>query len=142
MEDSMKNIGQSLSNFQAALNQSGSNLEEFIQQNYNDKWLSNELYHALAIRTTFVQSCTNFLASLGLLNLEKVMLSILTDPLAHDIEHTPTITYKGQTYVTTHSMIYSKFLACANEKIKIYRWMSTIISRIMLQIFCSKISQK
>ena len=118
MEDSAKKIGESLSNFQAALSQGGSSLEEYIEQNYVNKWISDEIYHALAIRTSFVQAVTNFLVKEGLFNLEKVMLSILTDPLAHDIEHTPVIKYKGHTYVTTHSMIYSKFLACSNKKIK------------------------
>jgi aspartyl/asparaginyl-tRNA synthetase len=118
MEDSMKTIGESLSNFQAALKQSGSSLEEYIRDNYAQKWISDDIYHIMAIRTVFVQACTDFLAGEGLHNLEKVMLSILTDPLAHDIEHTPTIAYKGHTYVTTHSMIYSKFMACANKKIK------------------------
>jgi aspartyl/asparaginyl-tRNA synthetase len=118
MEDSMKVIGESLDNFQSALKQGGSSLEEFIRDSYAVRWLSDDLFHALAVRTTFVQACTQFLATEGLVNIEKVMLSILTDPLAHDIEHTPSIRYKGHLYVTTHSMIYSKFLACANEKIK------------------------
>jgi aspartyl/asparaginyl-tRNA synthetase len=118
MEDSMKVIGESLDNFQAALKQSGSSLEEFIRDNYAARWLSDELLHALAVRTTFVQACTEFLKEEGLHNIEKVMLSFLTDPLAHDIEHTPAIRYKGHLYVTTHSMIYSKFLACSNRKIK------------------------
>ncbi len=118
MEDSMKTIGQSLGNFQAALKQEGSSLEEFIRRNYCKKWISDEMYHVMAVRTALVQACTDFLAAEGLHNIEKVMLSILTDPLAHDIEHTPTIAYKGHTYVTTHSMIYSKFMACANKKIK------------------------
>jgi aspartyl/asparaginyl-tRNA synthetase len=47
-----------------------------------------------------------------------VQLSPLTDPLAHDVEHVPSISYKGLNYVLTHSMIYSKFLACHNPKIK------------------------
>lgn len=118
MEDSAQYIGESLENFQAALKQSGSSLEEFILENYARKWMSEELFHVMAIRTTFVQSCTEFCRQEGLFNLEKVMLSILTDPLAHDIEHTPTIRYKGHTYVTTHSMIYAKFLACSNKNIK------------------------
>jgi aspartyl/asparaginyl-tRNA synthetase len=118
MEDSMKTIGESLDNFQAALNQSGSSLGEFIRKNYADKWLSDEILHAMAVRTTLVQEATEFLREEGLFNIERVMLSILTDPLAHDIEHTPAVPYKGQTYVTTHSMIYSKFLACSNKKIK------------------------
>ncbi|MBN1525707.1 MAG: hypothetical protein JW904_14615 [Spirochaetales bacterium] len=118
MEDSMKTIGQGLDNFQAALKQSGSSLEEFIKENYMAKWMSDELVAAMHIRTTFVQACLNFLQDEGLLNIEKVMLSILTDPLAHDIEHTPSIRYKGHMYVTTHSMIYAKFLACSNKNIK------------------------
>jgi aspartyl/asparaginyl-tRNA synthetase len=118
MEDSMKVIGESLDNFQSALKQGGSSLEEFIRNSYTARWLSDDLFHALAVRTTFVQACTQFLSTEGLVNIEKVMLSILTDPLAHDIEHTPSIRYKGHLYVTTHSMIYSKFLACANARIK------------------------
>ncbi len=118
MEDSMKTIGESLDNFQAALTQGGGSLGEFIRKNYADKWLSDEILHAMAVRTTLVQEATEFLREEGLFNIERVMLSILTDPLAHDIEHTPAVPYKGQTYVTTHSMIYSKFLACSNKKIK------------------------
>ncbi len=118
MEDNMKAIGESLYNFQAALNQDGSNIEEFIKENYSNKWLSDTIYDVMAIRTTFVNSLNQFLVNEGLFNLEKVMLSIITDPLAHDIEYTPTIKYKGHTYVTTHSMIYNKFLACSNPKLK------------------------
>ena len=118
MENNFNQIGESLNNFQAALNSGGSNLEEFIKKNYVNKWLSDELYAAMAIRTTFIQTATGCLAGEGLCNLEKVMMSIITDPLAHDIEHTPSIPYKGQQYLTTHSMIYSKFLACSNPKIK------------------------
>lgn len=114
----MKKIGESLSNFQAALIQSGSSLEEFIFENYTKKWVSDELYSVMRIRTTFVNAMNQFLINEGLVNIEKVMLSILTDPLAHDIEHTPVIPYKGHRYVTTHSMIYNKFLACSNKKIK------------------------
>ena len=107
MEDYMKSIGDSIYNFQAALHESGVSLEDFIKNTYCNKWKSEELYHATAIRTTMVNSFTQFLVAEGLLNLEKVMLSIITDPLAHDIEHTPAVKYKGYTYVTTHSMIYS-----------------------------------
>ncbi len=118
MEDKIKIIGESLYRFQAAINESGISLQDFIRENYVNKWLSDELYHAMAIRTTFVNSSLDFLQSEGLFNLEKVMMSIITDPLAHDIEHTPSIPYKGQMYLTTHSMIYSKFLACSNPNIK------------------------
>ena len=113
-----EHIGQSLFNFQAALTESGSSLGEFIRKDYIDKWLREDLYHALAIRTTFVNTMQLHLAAEGLFNIERVSLSPVTDPLAHDVEHTPSISYKGQTYMTTHSMIYSKMLALFNPKIK------------------------
>jgi aspartyl/asparaginyl-tRNA synthetase len=118
MEDNIKKIGESLYRFQSAINESGSTMEDYIREHYLNKWVSDEMYHVAAIRTSFVNAITQFLVSEGLFNLEKVMLSIITDPLAHDIEHTPSIHYKGHTYLTTHSMIYSKFLACANPNIK------------------------
>ncbi len=118
MEDKIKIIAESLYRFQSAVNESGTTLEDFITENYSGKWLSDDLYNVMAIRTTFVNSMNQFLVKEGLFNLEKVMLSIITDPLAHDIEHTPSIDYKGHTYLTTHSMIYSKFLACSNPRIK------------------------
>jgi aspartyl/asparaginyl-tRNA synthetase len=118
MEDKIKVIGESLYRFQSAVNESGITLEDFITENYSGKWISDDLYNVMAVRTTFVNSMNQFLVEEGLFNLEKVMLSIITDPLAHDIEHTPSIDYKGHTYLTTHSMIYSKFLACSNPRIK------------------------
>ncbi len=117
MEEKIKIIGESLYRFQAAINESGETLEDYIAENYSGKWISDELYNVMAIRTTFVNSMNQFLVKEGLFNLEKVMLSIITDPLAHDIEHTPAIEYKGHTYLSTHSMIYSKFLACSNPRI-------------------------
>ena len=117
MEDNSKLIGESLYRFQSAINESGITLEEYIINNYTNKWLSNNLYNSMAIRTTFVNAMNQFLVNEGLFNLEKVMMSVITDPLAHDIEHTPSISYKGHHYKTTHSMIYSKFLACFNPKI-------------------------
>jgi len=118
MESNSKIIGENMYRFQSALAESGSSLEDFIRENYTRKWLSDELFHAAAVRTTFVHAINQFLVNEGLFNLEKVMLSIITDPLAHDIEHTPSIQYKGHTYLTTHSMIYSKFLACSNPQLK------------------------
>ncbi len=118
MEDTIKIIGESLYRFQSAINESGLSLEDYIKEHYLGKWLSDELFHASAIRTTMVSAISQFLIKEGLYNLEKVMLSIITDPLAHDIEHTPSIQYKGQVYLTTHSMIYSKFLACTNPRVK------------------------
>jgi len=111
-------ISESLYNFQAALVENGQNLQSFMQEHYIDKWVSDEMFHVLAIRTTMVQSMHNFLIGKGLFNIEKVSLGPVTDPLAHDVEHTPTIRYKGHQYTTTHSMIYNKFLACFNTLIK------------------------
>ncbi|MBD3243854.1 MAG: hypothetical protein GF331_24900 [Chitinivibrionales bacterium] len=111
-------IGQSIYNFQAALNQDDESLQAFLQRTYVDKWTSDSLYHAMAIRTTFVNAMHRFLCDRGLFNMERVSLSPVTDPLAHDIEHVPSIAYKGHQYRTTHSMIYSKFLACFNPKVK------------------------
>jgi len=111
-------VGQSLFNYQAALVESGSSLGEFIRRDYIDKWLGDDLYNALAIRTTFVNALQLQLAKEGLFNIERVSLSPVTDPLAHDVERTPSIRYKGQTYMTTHSMIYSKLLALFNPRIK------------------------
>jgi aspartyl/asparaginyl-tRNA synthetase len=111
-------VGQSLFNYQAALVESGSSLGEFIRKDYIDKWLGDDLYNALAIRTTFVNALQLQLAKEGLFNIERVSMSPVTDPLAHDVEHTPSIRYKGHTYMTTHSMIYSKLLALFNPRIK------------------------
>ena len=105
-----QSIGNSLLGFQAALKENGSSLENYIQDTYINKWIRDELYHAMAIRTTFVNAMQTFLANYGLLDMERVLLSPVTDPLAHDIEHTPSISYKGHVYRGTHSMIYSNSL--------------------------------
>jgi aspartyl/asparaginyl-tRNA synthetase len=117
-DDTMSVIGQSLFNFQAALRESGSSFEEYLDKYYYNKWVGDTLYAAMALRTTFVTAMHQFLANEGLFNLERIQMSPVTDPLAHDVEHTPNLHYKGQLYVMTHSMIYSKFLACHNPKIK------------------------
>ena len=114
----MSVIGQSLFGFQAALQEAGSSFEEYLDTYYYNKWKSDTLYSAMALRTTFVTAMHQFLADEGLFNLERVEMSPVTDPLAHDVEHTPNINYKGQRYVMTHSMIYSKFLSCHHSKIK------------------------
>ncbi|MFC1504310.1 amino acid--tRNA ligase-related protein [Spirochaetota bacterium] len=111
-------ISESLSNFQAALNENGETLNDFFKKSYLDRWLGDDLYHVMAIRTTFVNAMHNFLTEQGLFNMERVSVSPITDPLAHDVEHSPTISYKGHEYKTTHSMIYSKFLACFNPETK------------------------
>ena len=111
-------IGQSLLGFQSAVKQSGQTLESYIHDTYISKWISDDLYHAMAIRSTFVNAMHNFLTDYGLFNMERVSLSPVTDPLAHDIEHVPSISYKGHVYRGTHSMIYSKFLACFHKNTK------------------------
>jgi aspartyl/asparaginyl-tRNA synthetase len=111
-------VGQSLHNFQAAIQQEGGSMESYLKENYINKWTHDSMYHIMAIRTTFVTAMQQCLVDRGLLNMEKVSLSPLTDPLAHDVEHVPSINYKGHSYHTTHSMIYSKFLACYNPKMK------------------------
>ena len=113
-----QNIGSSLAGFSAALEQSGSSFEEFVRDQYVEKWMGDTIYHVMRIRTSLVAAALNYLAEKGLLNLERVSMSPVTDPLAHDIEHSPTIDYKGHRYKTTHSMIYSKFLACFNPRVR------------------------
>ncbi len=114
----MSYISEDLFHFQASLKQSGTSLEDYIKENYVNKWVGDALPAAMAIRTTYVNAIQNYLANNGLLNLERVQMSPVTDPLAHDVEHVPTISYKGMPYVATHSMIYSKFLACFNPAVK------------------------
>lgn len=114
----MSFIGEDLFHFQASLIESGSSFEDFVRENYVNKWIGDTIYSAMAIRTTMVTAATNFLTNEGLFNLERILISPITDPLAHDVEHVPSIHYKGMPYVTTHSMIYHKFLACFNPKIK------------------------
>ena len=117
-DETMSVIGRSLFGFQAALQQAGSSFEEYLDKYYYRKWMGDTLYAAMALRTTFVTAMHEFLTDEGLFNLERIQMSPVTDPLAHDVEHIPNIHYKGQVYVMTHSMIYSKFLACHNPKIK------------------------
>jgi aspartyl/asparaginyl-tRNA synthetase len=117
-DDRMIGIGDALFGFQAALKEGGSSLQEYMEKYYFKKWMGDTLLAAVAIRATLVTAMHEFLANEGLYNIERVQLSPLTDPLAHDVEHVPSISYKGLNYVLTHSMIYSKFLACHNPKIK------------------------
>jgi aspartyl/asparaginyl-tRNA synthetase len=117
-DDRMIGIGDALFGFQAALKEGGSSLQEYLEKYYYKKWVGDTLLAAVAIRATLVTAMHAFLADEGLYNIERVQLSPLTDPLAHDVEHVPFISYKGLNYVLTHSMIYSKFLACHNPKIK------------------------
>ena len=117
-DDAITEIGDALFGFQAALKEGGSSLQEYLEKYYYKKWMGNALLAAVSIRATFVTAMHQFLADEGLCNLERVQLSPLTDPLAHDVEHVPSISYKGLHYVLTHSMIYSKLLGCHHPKIK------------------------
>ena len=117
-DEGITRIGDALFGFQAALKEGGSSLKEYIEKYYYQKWMGDTLLAAVSIRTTLVSAMHQFLADEGLCNLERVQLSPLTDPLAHDVEHVPSISYKGLHYVMTHSMIYSKLLACHHPKIK------------------------
>jgi aspartyl/asparaginyl-tRNA synthetase len=111
-------IGDALFGFQAALREGGSSLKEYIEKYYYQKWMGDTLLSAISIRATLVTAMHQFLTNEGLFNVERVQMSPLTDPLAHDVEHVPSISYKGLHYVLTHSMIYSKFLACHHPRIK------------------------
>ena len=53
-DETMSVIGQSLFNFQAALRESGSSLEKYLDKYYYNKWMGDTLYAAMALRTTFV----------------------------------------------------------------------------------------
>ncbi len=117
-EERMLLIGQSLFGFQAALQQAGSSLAEYLEKYYYTKWTSDTLLAALSLRTTLVNAMHQFLADEGLFNMERLQLSPVTDPLAHDVEYVPSIQYKGQYYLLTHSMIYAKFLACHHPRLK------------------------
>jgi aspartyl/asparaginyl-tRNA synthetase len=98
-DETMSVIGRSLFGFQAALQQAGSSFEEYLDKYYYRKWMGDTLYAAMALRTTFVTAMHQFLADEGLFNLERIQMSPVTDPLAHDVEHIPNIHYKGQLYV-------------------------------------------
>jgi aspartyl/asparaginyl-tRNA synthetase len=117
-DDIITGIGDALFGFQAALKEGGSSLKEYLEKYYYQRWMGDALLAAVSIRATFVTAMHQFLTDEGLCNLERVQLSPLTDPLAHDVEHVPSISYKGLHYVMTHSMIYSKLLACHHPKIK------------------------
>jgi hypothetical protein len=112
--DTYQQVGRRLSNYQDQLDAQGTNLGEEIERRYLSKWRSEALCHVLRVRTALVAGMQEWLVDQGLLNLERVSMSLLTDPLAHDVEHLPRIPYRQSPYVATHSMIYAKFLACHN----------------------------
>lgn len=110
-------IGGKLADFQARLKEGGGSFEAHLKSSYTDRWQGAPLRAALAVRTQLVVALQEFLADRGLVNIERVSMSPITDPLAHDVEHVPVIDYKGVPYRTTHSMIYCKMLACMNPSI-------------------------
>jgi asparaginyl-tRNA synthetase len=114
----MKSIGRSLADFQAGLREKGRSFEGHIRSDYADRWTGSALRAALGVRTTLVLALQEYLVGKGLVNIDRVSLSPVTDPLCHDVEHAPVIPYKGVPYRTTHSMIYGKMLACMNEGIE------------------------
>lgn len=111
-------VGQRLNRYQKDLAARGTTLKREIHDRYFKKWRSEALYHVSRIRTALVSGMIDHLIEAGLLNLERVSVSLVTDPLAHTVEHLPEIPYRGADYVTTHSMIYAKFLACHNPLLK------------------------
>lgn len=116
--DPYTRVGQQLGRFQQQLASRGEGLGTHIERHYGAKWRSEALYHVHRVRTALVSGMTDFLIEEGLLNLERVSLSLVTDPLAHSVESLAGIPYRGADYVTTHSMIYAKFLACQNPHLK------------------------
>ncbi|MBW2339102.1 MAG: hypothetical protein JRF50_01980 [Deltaproteobacteria bacterium] len=117
-DEAITPISDALFGFQAALREGGESLQEYLEKYYYQKWMGDTLLAAISIRTSLVTAMHEFLTDQGFYNIERVQLSPVTDPLAHDVEHVPSISYKGLPYFLTHSMIYSKFLACHHPKIK------------------------
>lgn len=89
-------------------------LSAALEEEYLSRWRSPGLAAAVRIRTSLVFALQEFLVKRGLANIDRVSLSPVTDPLCHGVEHAPEISYRGVPYRTTHSMIYSKMLACMN----------------------------
>ncbi|GAB6276166.1 MAG: hypothetical protein SAMD01599839_07060 [Rectinema sp.] len=110
-------IGASLERFQKKLAERGTSFSEFLLDAYIRKWTGEELAHALKIRTALVLGLQEFLVSRGILNIDRVSLSPVTDPLCHSVEHVPVILFQDTPYRTTHSMIYSKMLACMSPHV-------------------------
>ena len=117
MQAATKSIGKSLADFQAGLRERDQSFEGQIRADYAGRWTGAALRAALGVRTTLVLALQEYLVEAGLVNIDRVSLSPVTDPLCHDVEHAPVISYKGVPYRTTHSMIYGKMLACMNPGI-------------------------
>ncbi|MBL8966355.1 MAG: hypothetical protein JNG85_05045 [Spirochaetaceae bacterium] len=113
-----RSIGRSLAEYQARLKAEGRSFSGELARRYADRWTGTPLKAALGIRTTLVAALHEHLAGQGLYNIERVSISPITDPLAHDVEGVPVVGYKGVPYRTTHSMIYAKMLACFNPGVQ------------------------
>ena len=110
-------IGDSLEDFQSKLAGQGLSFSQYLREAYVKKWTDETLSHALKIRTALVLGLQEFLVSQGIVNVDRVSLSPVTDPLCHSVEHVPTIHFQNTPYRTTHSMIYSKMLACISPHV-------------------------
>ena len=113
-----REVGRRLLHRQRQLARSGTSLREEIETRYLKKWEGDTLFHALKVRSALVSGMQDFRLREGLLNLERVQMSLVTDPLAHGVEHLPRIPYRDSAYVATHSMIYAKFMACHNPRLR------------------------
>ncbi|MBS1786028.1 MAG: hypothetical protein JST24_11415 [Acidobacteria bacterium] len=113
-----REVGRRLLRHQEHLARSGTSLREEIETRYLQKWEGDTLFHVLKIRSALLSGMQDFLLQEGLLNLERVQMSLVTDPLAHGVEHLPRIPYRESAYVATHSMIYAKFMACHNPRLR------------------------
>lgn len=111
-------IGAALADWRDSLKKKGGSFGGHLGKYYLEKWSDPLLADVMAIRTSFILAMQEFLAERGLSNIDRVSLSPITDPLCHDVEHVPVIHYKNVPYRTTHSMIYSKFLACMNPAVR------------------------
>ena len=118
MEAATRSIGRSLADFQEGLRERDISFEGCLRADYAGRWTGDALRDALGVRTALVLGLQDYLAEAGLVNIDRVSLSPVTDPLCHDVEHAPVIPYKGVPYRTTHSMIYGKMLACMNPGIE------------------------
>ena len=111
-------IGAAIAGWQESLERKGESFRTDLDERYLKRWSDPRLADVMAIRTMFVLGMEEFMAGKGLVNIDRVSMSPITDPLCHDVEHVPVIHYQGVPYRTTHSMIYSKLLACMNPAVK------------------------
>ena len=73
-------VGQRLNRYQQTLAAKGTSLKQEIDERYLGKWRSEALYHVSRIRTSLVSGMIDHLSEEGLLNLERVSVSLVTDP--------------------------------------------------------------